>query len=134
MAEPIYLTCGKTIKLNGNIRVVMRQFLSVVPLLAAISFIAFLAFFQLPQAGGQGPVELDPLLSQCAALCSDLIQDFRDDPDISMFEASEYCVQYFDTSTDNGLYVDHCYTESGDVVRIDCNVALLNGTTLLVSC
>jgi hypothetical protein len=108
-------------------------FIATIIILVSISAIALLSPYYLPAAENVQP-DISPMLSACAAACSDLINMIRANPDTSIFRASGYCRLYYDTSAASGVFVDHCYEEYGDVLRSGCNIAMLNGTVVQVGC
>lgn len=106
----------------------MKWIVVVIPFIVLAAAILILPSIQ-PQTETIDTVSME---LQCNTACESLITDYRNNPSEETIWLSDFCTLNFDTSSDGGRFVDHCYSEDDDVIRRTCALAKLDSTTLLI--
>ena len=78
---------------------------------------------------GNGGFDVNAAYSTCASACAGLFASYRSDPS-SDLAASAFCTTTFNNYDSGGVFADHCYREDGDLVRYECVISSLDGTTM----
>ena len=78
---------------------------------------------------GNGGFDVNAAYSTCESACAVLFASYRSDPS-SDLAASAFCATTFNNYDSGGIFADHCYREDGDIVRYECVISSLDGTTI----
>jgi hypothetical protein len=104
-------------------------------LLVIIPFILLGAAIVLLPIVNQEPDVLDVsgMEQQCDLACSTLVSEYRTVASDQTIWLSDFCTLNFDTSYFGGKFVDHCYSESDDILRRSCVLSKFDSTSLNIN-